>query len=119
MVKKDRVLQVRCNEAFLANLDEWRATQRPIPSRSEAIRRFAQRGAALDRFLPVILRESAAELLNAGVVSPASAAEIYARWSEVLVQSLDHVATATGAPDQARETPAPDKSAPTRRRAIR
>lgn len=119
MVKKDCMLQVRCTERFLADLDEWRATLRPIPSRSEAIRRAAMRGAALDRFLPVILRESARELVNAGVVCATTEPETYVRWSRVLIQSLDHAAAEGGAPDQAQETLAPDTAAPRRRQEIR
>ena len=77
------------------------------------------RGAALDRFLPVILRESARELVNAGVVCATTEPETYVRWSRVLIQSLDHAAAEGGAPDQAQETLAPDTAAPKRRQEIR
>lgn len=83
------------------------------------MRRLAKRGAALDEFLPVILRQSVAELLNAGVVSPTSDAQVYARWSEALTQTLDRVAGAAASDDVTQETPVLDNPAATRRRAIR
>lgn len=36
--RKGRPLQLYALDEFLGRLDEWRARQRPIPSRSEAIR---------------------------------------------------------------------------------
>ncbi len=39
-------LQIRVSDALLARVDEWRAAQRPIPSRSEAVRTLTE--AALD-----------------------------------------------------------------------
>jgi hypothetical protein len=38
---KPHQIQLRCNSEFIHQLDEWRAKQRPIPSRSEAIRQTA------------------------------------------------------------------------------
>lgn len=35
---------VRMHKLFLERLDDWRAEQRPIPSRPEGIRRFAEIG---------------------------------------------------------------------------
>jgi hypothetical protein len=35
---KTHQLQIRVSAEFLKKLDEWRAQQRPIPSRTEAIR---------------------------------------------------------------------------------
>jgi hypothetical protein len=39
---KDSTLQMRVSKAFLKSIDEWRAKQRPIPSRAEAIRRLCE-----------------------------------------------------------------------------
>jgi metal-responsive CopG/Arc/MetJ family transcriptional regulator len=39
---KPHQLQLRCSDEYLASIDEWRAKQRPIPSRSEAIRQLTQ-----------------------------------------------------------------------------
>lgn len=35
-------LQMRVAPSFLAKVDEWRASQRPLPSRSEAIRMLVE-----------------------------------------------------------------------------
>jgi hypothetical protein len=40
----DRLLQMRVDDEFIAIVDEWRAAQRPIPSRTEAIRRLVELG---------------------------------------------------------------------------
>jgi hypothetical protein len=38
--KKLRTFQMRTNDEFLAALDDWRAAQRPVPSRAAAIHRL-------------------------------------------------------------------------------
>lgn len=48
-VNQGRPFQMRVNEAFLAQVDEWRAHERPIPMRSEAIRRMVEIAAKLPR----------------------------------------------------------------------
>lgn len=40
--RKDFTLQVRCNERFLALLDDWRRKQPDLPGRAEAIRRLVE-----------------------------------------------------------------------------
>lgn len=45
-VTQDRLFQMRVNDEFLAIVDEWRAKQRPILSRSEAIRRLVEQALA-------------------------------------------------------------------------
>jgi hypothetical protein len=40
----DQLLQVRCDAAFLARLDDWRRLQPDIPSRGEAVRRLVDQG---------------------------------------------------------------------------
>lgn len=37
-------VQVRCQDELLKAIDDWRADQRPIPSRPEAIRQLAEIG---------------------------------------------------------------------------
>jgi hypothetical protein len=37
---KPNQIQLRCSDEYLQSIDEWRAKQRPIPSRSEAIRQL-------------------------------------------------------------------------------
>jgi Ribbon-helix-helix protein, copG family len=37
---KPNQIQLRCSDEYLHAIDEWRAKQRPIPSRSEAIRQL-------------------------------------------------------------------------------
>lgn len=36
--------QIRTDAGFVERIDEWRSTQRPIPSRAEAIRLLIARG---------------------------------------------------------------------------
>jgi hypothetical protein len=43
---QDRPLNIRVNEAFYVQLDEWRARQPGHPSRSEAIRLLVEFGIA-------------------------------------------------------------------------
>ncbi len=38
--KKLRIFQMRTTDEFLAALDDWRASQRPVLSRAEAIHRL-------------------------------------------------------------------------------
>jgi len=38
--KKLRTFQMRTTDEFLASLDDWRAAQRPVLSRAEAIHRL-------------------------------------------------------------------------------
>jgi len=42
----DRPFQMRVSEEFLAAIDDWRTKQRPVPSRSEAIRQLVEAGIA-------------------------------------------------------------------------
>jgi hypothetical protein len=40
----NRLLQLRVSDDFLKAIDEFRSSQRPIPSRSEAVRQLATLG---------------------------------------------------------------------------
>lgn len=40
-IRMDHVLQVRCNDDFLTQIDNWRRQQPDLPSRAEALRRLA------------------------------------------------------------------------------
>jgi hypothetical protein len=44
--RKGRPLQLYATNAFIQQLDEWRAKQRPIPNRSEAIRLLVEQALA-------------------------------------------------------------------------
>jgi hypothetical protein len=50
VVKKDKKmesklnLQIRADPSFLDRIDEWRGKLKPIPSRSEAVRRLVLKG---------------------------------------------------------------------------
>jgi metal-responsive CopG/Arc/MetJ family transcriptional regulator len=37
-MEKQKMLTIRVSEELLAAVDEWRARQRPIPTRAEAVR---------------------------------------------------------------------------------
>jgi hypothetical protein len=132
MPRKTRRLEIRCSEEFLAGIDDWRASQRPVPSLAAAIRKLALRGAAVDEYLHVILKTSVEDLIRSGLFESEMVPETYARWKRVVAQSLDQAAKASGdlregAPDRAAlnagapapETPAPYRFAPKRRRGFR
>ena len=40
----DKVFQMRASEQWLSAIDDWRAKQRPVLSRAEAIRRLVEKG---------------------------------------------------------------------------
>lgn len=48
----EHTFQMRVSQQWLERIDEWRARQKPIPSRAEAIRRLVEAG----------LRDGAAEV---------------------------------------------------------
>jgi hypothetical protein len=39
---KDKAFQMRVDESFTRMVDDWRGKQRPIPSRSEAVRQLVE-----------------------------------------------------------------------------
>jgi hypothetical protein len=43
---KRHLLQLRVSEDFITALDEWRAEQHPLPSRSEAVRQLTMKSLA-------------------------------------------------------------------------
>lgn len=129
-----RRFELRCDDAFLAAIDDWRGRQRPILSQAAAIRLLALRGAAADQFLEVVLRETDAALSRMTDHDAEIIAEKYERWKDVVVQSLDHaaqadlpsrssaaapVAAAAPGPSAAPERRDQDTFAPRRRRVTR
>lgn len=84
----ERVFNFRYDDAFMAVIEEWRAQQRPVPSKAETIRRLVLRGAALDNYLALILENSISELVSAGYGSTKNP-EIYKRFQQVVIDSLD------------------------------
>jgi Arc/MetJ-type ribon-helix-helix transcriptional regulator len=40
--RKDNLIQIRCDDAFVQMIDDWRRQQPELPSRAEAIRRLVQ-----------------------------------------------------------------------------
>jgi len=42
--EKNHPFQMRVSPEWLAKIDDWRASQRPVPSRAEAIRRLVEKG---------------------------------------------------------------------------
>jgi len=49
--RKGKPLQLYATDDFLADVDAWRALQRPIPNRSEAIRLLVELALASDEAL--------------------------------------------------------------------
>lgn len=124
-----RRFNFRCDQSFLDAIDDWRTTQRPVPSQSEAIRMLALRGATLDSHLSVILENSLSDLISAGVFAGEPGPEIYERFQNVVTMSLDQIAlmqqqdrqTAAGEPTSdalhaAPEKHSQDRDGPTSRR---
>ena len=126
----ERVFNFRYDDAFMAVIEDWRAQQRPVPSKAEAIRRLVLRGAALDNYLALILENSITDLVSAGYVAKKDP-EIYKRFQQVVVDSLDQAArvdlqraqdqketpkTPVRALQESPETPAQDNIAPKQQR---
>ena len=126
----ERVFNFRYDDAFMEVIEEWRAQQRPVLSKAEAIRRLAMRGAALDNYLALILEKTITDLSSAGYVLKKDP-ETYERFQQVVIDSLDQAArldlqqaqdreTDSKAPFQALqeslETRAQDSTGPKRRR---
>ena len=52
----DKVFQMRASDGWLAELDDWRAQQRPVLSRAESIRRLTALGIGAEPILRDLLR---------------------------------------------------------------
>ncbi len=127
----ERVFNFRYDDAFMAVIEDWRAQQRPVPSKAEAIRRLVSRGAALDNYLELILEKSITDLVSRGYVAKKDP-ETYRRLKQVVMDSLDQAArvdlqraqdhqketpkTPVRALRESLETPAQDSTAPKQRR---
>jgi hypothetical protein len=46
---KSHQMQMRVDEQFLAAIDDWRAAERPVPSRSEAVRLLCYKAIEADK----------------------------------------------------------------------
>lgn len=126
----ERVFNFRYDDAFMGVIEDWRAQQRPVPSKAEAIRRLVSRGAALDNYLELILEKSITDLVSHGYVAKKDP-ETYKRLKQVVIDSLDQAArvdlqqvqdqketpkTPVRALRESPETPAQDSTAPKQRR---
>jgi len=107
MAEKNTRLQLRCSADFIDLIDDWRATKRPLPSQSEAVRKLVIRGVAIDECLETILRKSIARLAEKGMLKVEDYPEIYDYFQELIVSSLDetvHIASkSSGTVHSARE----------------
>lgn len=112
----------------MEQIEDWRAQQRPIPSRAASIRALALRGAAADKYLANILENSLEDLISSGVLGEKTDPEIYKRFQQVVVQSLDQMVRLDQLSMQEsesydehhtptpQETPSQDKCAPKKQR---
>ena len=55
----DTTFQMRCRQDWLEAIDAWRAAQRPIPSRAEAIRQLVDQALTLNARLPELVDKGA------------------------------------------------------------
>jgi|GEM_PF-2304499 len=90
---KTQRFNMRCDSDFLAEIDDWRRKQHPIPSRSEAIRILTLRSSALDRYLAPILKSSMNDLISVGAVNADADLEIYKRFQNVVLKAADLAAS--------------------------
>ena len=126
----EKVFNFRYDDAFMAVIEDWRAQQRPVPSKAEAIRRLVSRGAALDNYLELILENSITDLVSRGYVVKKDP-ETYKRLKQVVIDSLDQAArvdlqqaqdqtetpkTPVRVLQESPETPALDNTAPKQQR---
>lgn len=88
----DRRFYIRCDENFLTEIDEWRKSRRPIPSRGAAIRELASRGSAAETCLPAILSSAMHRLAANRPQDYINSPDAIERLKEVVVRTLDFAA---------------------------
>lgn len=74
---------------FMEAVDNWRAAQRPIVTRAEAIRRLALRGIAAEKYLATILENSLERLWAGGIFGPGADRHNFERFQQFAIQGLD------------------------------
>lgn len=84
-----RKLDIRVSEELIATLDNWRARQRPAPSRSEAARRLIKRGAAFDTELAEALKTAINQLISESLLPPDPDRSLYGRLERLVRPRLD------------------------------
>lgn len=85
---KDKVLVLRHDEDFLDAIEDWRSQQRPMPSRSEAVRSLTMRAIAAENYLAVILEKLLEPLASGGLLSEEGDKSIYPRIQEYVLENI-------------------------------
>ena len=89
---KDKVLVLRHDEDFLDEIENWRAAQRPMPSRSEAVRTLTMRAIATEKYLSVILENLIAPMASAGLLDIEGDKSIYPRIQDFVLENVKFAA---------------------------
>lgn len=89
---KDRVLVLRHDEQFRDAIEDWCASQRPVPSRSEAIRTLTMRAIASERYLATILENVLKPMARANLFDEDTDNSIYYRLQEFVQENLKFAA---------------------------
>lgn len=89
MSEKPGRFNFRHDPSFMDAVDNWRASQRPIVTRAEAIRRLALRGIAAEKYLAIILENSLERLWAGGILGPSADRHNFQRFQEFAIQGLD------------------------------
>jgi len=89
---KDKVLVLRHNEQFRDAIEDWCAEQRPVPSRSEAIRTLTMRAIAAEKYLATILENILEPMAKAELFSEGADDSIYLRLQDFVLENVKFAA---------------------------
>lgn len=82
-------LAIRMPDDLLASLDNWRARERPVPTRSEAARRLLERGLAHDVAVAAALRAAVNQLISEGLLPQEHDRSVHRRLAHLARSRLD------------------------------
>lgn len=85
-------LAVRIPDDLLASLDNWRAQEHPVPTRSEAVRRLLERGLQHDIAVAAALKAVVTQLIAEGLLPQEHDRSVYRRLAHLAQARLDPTA---------------------------
>ena len=85
-------LAVRLPEDLIASLDNWRSRERPVPTRSGAIRSLMERGLAHEVTLAVALKDAVNQLIVEGLLPLELDRSVSRRLAHLVQRRLDPTA---------------------------
>jgi hypothetical protein len=79
-------------EDLLASIDNWRAVERPVPTRSEAMRRLIERGLAQEVMLAAAIHAAVNQLIAEGLLPHEVDRSVARRLTHLTKRRLDPAA---------------------------